>query len=188
MVNQFYFKIDLYNINQINNNIEYKMVDDVNAMSTSNPTINANTLRNSIINTSPKKYEFNTQIKQPSKCNDGKCNDGKCNDKSKLEKKSSCCPCYNKDSFDARCCGACYYCCPLKNKLQQCEICPTTFTTYWNSGYIQTDAGYGKQEKNGVCCWFCFPVKFTMFFTCFLGSLCNSCINGIRDTELNYLL
>jgi len=123
-----------------------------NATSTANATINANNLRNAIINTSPKKYEFNTQIKQPTtKCNDGKSNNGKSNNgKSKLEKKSSFCPCYDKDSFDARCCGACYYCCPLKDKVQQCEVCPSTFSIYWNSGYVQTDAGPGRGEKNGI--------------------------------------
>ena len=169
------------------NNIN--VTSTANSTSTANATINVNNIRNSIINTSPKKYEFNTQIKQPTtKCNDGKCNDGKCNDgKSKLEKTSTCCPCYDKNSFDARCCGLCYYCCPLKNKLQQCEICPSSFSIYWDSGYVQTDAGPGKGEKNGIFCWCCFPIKFPMFFTCFLGSICNSCINCVRDTELNYL-
>ena len=43
------------------------------------------------------------------------------------------------------------------------------------------------KDKNGVCCWFCFPVKFPLFFPCFLGSICNSCINEIRHTNINYL-
>jgi hypothetical protein len=105
----------------------------------------------------------------------------------KIEHISPCCACYNSDSFDARCCGACYYYCPPKNKENRCEFCPINFSEYWNSGYVQTQAGYGREEKNGCCCFVCFPLKFPMFFTCFLGSLCNNCINWYRDTQLNYL-
>lgn len=99
------------------------------------------------------------------------------------------CPCYESTSMDARCCGACYYCCPSKNKDKQCECCPSSFDIYWNSGYVQTDSGYGNdKEKNGICCWLCFPVKLPLFFTCLLGSVCNNCINWSRSTyELNYL-
>ena len=148
-----------------------------NISASSYAIINANDIRMAI--TSSNKYEFNTQILNAKvKPNT--------NEKEK-EKKFTCCPCYNNTSLDARCCGACYYCCPLKNKEDQCEFCPNTFTTYWKSGYIQTNAGYGKEEENGCCCWICFPVKFPLFFTCFLGSICNSCINEIRHTNLNYL-
>ena len=101
------------------------------------------------------------------------------------------CGCYTSDSIDARCCGLCYTCCPRKTVHEQCNCCPNDFTTYWDSGYVQTTSGYGKradmEEKNGVCCWFCFPVKFSMFFPCCFGSLCNGCINYMRDTNVNYL-
>jgi len=175
-----------------------------NVSATANATVNANDIRMAI-----NKYDFNTQIlhlstiKSPTKSafigSKGnsyhaleKCEGvnakvkPKTNEKEK-EKKFTCCPCYNNTSLDARCCGACYYCCPLKNKEDQCEFCPNTFTTYWKSGYIQTNSGYGKEEENGCCCWVCFPVKFPLFFPCFLGSICNSCINEIRHTNLNYL-
>ena len=148
------------------------------SMSTANTTsTNAKSDENTIINTLPNKHEFNSQVKQSTKSND----------KDKRKTPLICCPCYDKHSFDARCCGACYYCCPVKDKTQQCAFCPSTFTIYWNSGYVQTDTGYGIQEKNGIYCWCCFPIKFPIFFVCFLGSICNSFINSIRDTELNYL-
>uniref|UniRef100_A0A6C0IIN6 Uncharacterized protein n=1 Tax=viral metagenome TaxID=1070528 RepID=A0A6C0IIN6_9ZZZZ len=98
------------------------------------------------------------------------------------------CNCYNTASTDARCCGACYYCCPTKKKVEErCECCPNDFDTYWDSGYVQTNVGYGTEDPNGLCCWCCFPIKFPVFFTCFLGSLCNNYINWTRDTNLNYL-
>lgn len=100
------------------------------------------------------------------------------------------CKCYKPNSIDARCCGLCYACCPRKTVEEQCNFCPNNFTTYWDSGYVQTTSGYGKQadrdEKNGVCCWFCFPLKFGMFFPCCFGSIGNSCINYMRDTNVNY--
>jgi len=98
-----------------------------------------------------------------------------------------CCDCYNKSSIDARCCGACYCCCPEKTKEYQCNVCPNTFCIYWNSGYVQTEAINGSPDTNGCCCMLCFPVKFTLFFPCFLGSVFNNCINYMRDTDLNYL-
>jgi hypothetical protein len=150
--------------------------DNTSATANISAIVNANDIRMAI-----NKYDFNTQILNAKI-------KPKTNEKEKeKEKKFTCCPCYNNTSLDARCCGACYYCCPLKNKEDQCEFCPNTFTTYWKSGYIQTTAGYGKEEENGCCCWFCFPVKFPLFFPCFLGSICNSCINEIRHTNLNYL-
>ena len=102
------------------------------------------------------------------------------------------CKCYNPDSIDARCCGACYKCCPSKTFEQQCNFCPNDFTTYWDSGYVQTVSGYGgkagaESEKNGVYCCICFPLKFAMFFSCCFGSMCNGCINYMRDTNMNYL-
>jgi hypothetical protein len=101
-----------------------------------------------------------------------------------------CCWCYKRDSIDARCCGICYACCPKKTVEEQCNCCPNDFGKYWDSGYVQTTAGYGKQavidEKNGLCCCFCFPVKFGLFFPCFIGSIGNGCINFIRNTNVNY--
>ena len=104
---------------------------------------------------------------------------------------NGCCWCYKRDSIDARCCGVCYACCPRKTVDEQCNCCPNNFSTYWNSGYVQTVSGYGGEqgeleEKNGICCWFCFPVKFGIFFPCCVGSLGNGCINYMRDTNVNY--
>lgn len=107
------------------------------------------------------------------------------------ETKTYCGYCYAKDSFDSRCCGACYCCCPKKDIKEQCHFCPSTFSEYWYSGYVQTSAGYGNKEEdvNGVCCWLCFIPKFAIFFPCFFGSLCNSCVNILRNTkDINYLL
>jgi len=100
------------------------------------------------------------------------------------------CGCYKRDSIDARCCGLCYVCCPKKTLDEQSNCCPNDFGMYWDSGYVQTTAGYGKQadndEKNGICCWFCFPLKFGLFFPCCVGSIGNGCINHMRDTNVNY--
>jgi len=99
-----------------------------------------------------------------------------------------CCWCYKRNSIDSRCCGVCYACCPSKTVAKQCNFCPNDFKMYWDSGYVQTSTGYGVlDEKNGICCWFCFPIKFPLFFPCCLGSLGNECINYMRNTNLNYL-
>lgn len=98
-----------------------------------------------------------------------------------------CCACYRLPIIDARCCGVCYFCCPVKPDAHQCNVCPNTFDVYWNSGYVQTEAGYGPPQPNGFCCWLCFPLKITLFFPCCLGAICNNCINYMRDTEVNYL-
>ena len=93
---------------------------------------------------------------------------------------------YGKDSIDARCCGACYYCCPSKYKEDQCYVCPVDFDEYWKSGYIQTHDGYGNTDD--YCCFCVFlPIKLPLFLPCFLGSLFNNCINWTRGTSLNYL-
>jgi hypothetical protein len=110
--------------------------------------------------------------------------------KNKEEKESKCCCLfYNRDSTDSRCCGICYCCCPAKTPEDQFNCCPNNFAEYWHSGYVQTYSGYGNsaQEENGICCWFCFPLKFTIFFPCFLGSLMNNSINSLRKTNNNYL-
>jgi hypothetical protein len=101
----------------------------------------------------------------------------------------NCCWCYSRESIDARCCGACYFICPKKTVEAQCNCCQNDFSTYWDSGLVQTVSGYGNktEEKNGVCCWLCFPLKFGLFFPCFLGALGNGCINCLRETNLNYL-
>jgi hypothetical protein len=108
------------------------------------------------------------------------------------ESKQSCLDlgCYNSKSPDARCCGLCYCCCRAKNIDKEkdngrCDFCPNDFHEYWYSGYVQTVSGYGNtdDEINGVCCWFCFPLKFPMFFPCFLGSICNNIINKCCATS-----
>ena len=113
------------------------------------------------------------------------------------EKKDRCCCCfcYNKESIDSRCCGACYCCCPSHNKYEQCYFCPNNLTEYWFSGYVQTDVGYGaskdtcSKDECSFCCVVCFPVKFPLFFPCFLGSVFNHSINCIRGKKIdnNYL-
>jgi len=114
------------------------------------------------------------------------------------ENYNPCCGCYEADSTDARCCGVCYCCCPAANidkeiDKKRCDCCPNDFNEYWYSGLVQTTMGYGNpaEEINGVCCWFCFPIKFSMFFPCFLGSLLNHTINHCCcDAQMtrNYLI
>lgn len=103
-----------------------------------------------------------------------------------------CCWCYNKASTDSRCCGACYCCCPVKDNEDKRVLCPNGFSDYWDSCYVQTVSGYGGkqgaiEEKNGCFTCVCFPIKFSLFFPCFLGSLFNECINCMRYTDTNYL-
>ncbi len=102
----------------------------------------------------------------------------------KEKQPQSLCGCYNEHSTDARCCGLCYCFCPAvhidkEKDEKRCDCCPTDFCEYWYSGYVQTTEGYGNPEEeiNGLCCWLCFPVKFSVFFPCCLGSLCNQLIN-----------
>ena len=95
--------------------------------------------------------------------------------KKEEEDNECCCYCYNtKISKDSRCCGVCYCCFPVKEeeKEKRFDWCPNNFTDYWDSCYVQTTSGYAsaRDEKNGVCCWFCFFPKLGMFFPCFLGS------------------
>jgi hypothetical protein len=104
--------------------------------------------------------------------------------KANAVEKNQRCGCYKEDSPDTRCCGIYYCCCPAKNSdkeidLKRCDCCPNDFHEYWYSGLVQTTSGYGNpaEEINGFCCWFCFPLKFSMFFPCFLGSLVNHSIN-----------
>jgi len=107
------------------------------------------------------------------------------NAKKREEKKQTICGCYKIVSTDARFGGLCYCCCPAAHideevDEKRCDCCPKDFCHYWNSGYVQTTSGYGNyhDEKNGLCCWFCFPVKFPIFFPCFLGSLVNQGLNS----------
>lgn len=101
---------------------------------------------------------------------------------------SECCGCYKQNSLDSRCCGLCYAYCPRQTLDEQSDCCPNNFSTYWDSGYVQTTSGYQTEhgEHNGICCWFCFPLKFALFFPCCFGSLCNGFINHIRNTNMNY--
>ena len=75
------------------------------------------------------------------------------------------------------------------NKNKRFDWCPINFSEYWDSCYVQTTSGYGRsvEEKNGLCCWFCFIPKLGMFFPCLFGSICNGCVNCLRDTKTNYL-
>jgi hypothetical protein len=93
------------------------------------------------------------------------------------------CGCYNINSTDARCCGLCYWFCPTnidkEKDPQRCDLCPADLSEYWYSGYVQTTAGHTLEEEeiNGLCCCLCFPLKFSLFFSCFLGSLVNHTLN-----------
>ena len=98
----------------------------------------------------------------------------------KPKNKHECKWCYSKDSKDARCCGACYLCCPTKPNENACVICPNDLSEYCNSGYILTDDGTSSKQTDGLCCVLCCPLKISLFFSCFLGSMCNGCINCIQ--------
>ena len=102
-----------------------------------------------------------------------------------------CCPCYNAKSTDARCCGACYFCCPLEEDEFQCSWVPSTFTEYRKSGYIVTHSnGRNRIDSDQcLCTIFCFPIKFSLFFPCFIGSIINSCFNAVcySNYERNYI-
>ena len=108
----------------------------------------------------------------------------------KQEKNIHWCGCYRTTSTDARCCGLCYYCCPTPNVNNQCNFCPNNINSYCNSGYIitQTTGQPERWDDCDCCCTLvCLPLKFSCFFPCFFGSICNNCINYMRDTDFNYL-
>ena len=114
----------------------------------------------------------------------------------KKEKNIINCYCYNESSIDSRCCGVCYcWYSTLIDRKEQCYICPYTLSEYWNSGYIQTNGGDGDanercgKDECSICCVICFPLKFTLFFSCLLGASFNHCIDCIRcsNVEHNYL-
>ena len=90
-------------------------------------------------------------------------------------KKGKCC--YSKESDDSRCLGACYWLCSTENVEDQCNCCPNNFCEFWKSGYIQTNDGHVKNEETSCdececddcfCTTVCFPLKFSIFFPCFL--------------------
>lgn len=104
--------------------------------------------------------------------------------------------CYSKESDDSRCLGACYWLCSTENVEDQCNCCPNNFCEFWKSGYIQTNDGHVKNEENSCdececddcfCTTVCFPLKFSIFFPCFLGSLFNEGMNKICSSNRNYL-
>jgi len=104
----------------------------------------------------------------------------------------NCCPCYDRDSTDARCCGICYKCCPVKDNETRCDWCLNDLDEYCKSGMVYTDSGMpGNGNKpDGDCnifCVICLPIKFSFFFSCCFGSCFNGCINSCRDTNTNYL-
>ena len=104
----------------------------------------------------------------------------------------NCCPCYDRDSEDARCCGICYKCCPVKDNETRCDWCLNDLDEYCKSGMVYTDSGLpgngGKPDGDcNVFCVVCLPIKFSFFFSCCLGSCLNGCINACRDTNTNYL-
>ena len=102
------------------------------------------------------------------------------------------CPCYDKDSPDARCCGICYKCCPTKDNEARCDWCLNDLDEYCKSGMVYTDSGMPRNSDNpedgcNVFCVICLPIKFSFFFSCCLGSCFNGFINACRDTNTNYL-
>jgi hypothetical protein len=117
------------------------------------------------------------------KCDNKKCDKGK----------GKCC--YSKESDDSRCCGACYWICPTGIIENQCNFCPNDFCEFWKSGYIQTSEGSVRNNDSCdececddcFCTTVCFPLKITIFFPCFLGSLFNQCMNKVCASNRNYL-
>ena len=93
---------------------------------------------------------------------------------------------HSKLAEDARCCGLCYlFSCSNK---PNCNCCPANINMYCLSPYIQTNNGYNGDKNDWCCTCFCFPVKFTLFFPCFLGAIANDCTNELCNTmNLNYL-
>ena len=107
-------------------------------------------------------------------------------------KNNNCCPCYDRDSKDARCCGICYKFCPVKDNEARCDWCLNDLDEYCNSGMVYTDSGMPRNGDNSdddcnVFCVVCLPIKFSFFFSCCFGSCFNGCINACRDTNTNYL-
>lgn len=103
--------------------------------------------------------------------------------------------CYKYDSTDTRCCGLCYCLCPAKNisKLvdkNRCDFCPDNFQEYLESGYFKTIDGPSDKD-NCFCTTLCLPIKFPLFFPCFLGTLVNQCFNSYccasTNQDRNYL-
>ena len=103
---------------------------------------------------------------------------------------SNFCACYRKDSNDTRCLGVCYRVCPSeKTNNMRCEICTNGFWHHCRSGYIYTDdAGCNNDDDSAGCyCIICFPFKLSIFSPCLLGSIFNSCLNTLCNTNTNYL-
>ena len=98
------------------------------------------------------------------------------------------CECYKRASYDSRCCGICYHSCPLKtsNENEQCQFCPVNIDSYIDSGYCKTTDLPGGPD-DCLCTTFCCPIKFPMFFICFVGSIFNSYMNCCCSTHKNYL-
>ena len=98
--------------------------------------------------------------------------------------------CYKRDSFDSRCCGLCYSIKRHKinqikdqeelNKITQIHLCPISVCDFTDSCYFNT---YDDCLCTAVCC----PIKFPLFFVCFLGSIVNHCVNCSCLTNRNYL-
>jgi hypothetical protein len=85
------------------------------------------------------------------------------------------CRCYHRDSKDTRCCGICNCFCKEETYT---NWCPVNITSYFNSPCFLTNDGINKDWETYCCCTIvCFPVKCTMTFPFFLGSICNNLIN-----------
>lgn len=104
------------------------------------------------------------------------------------------CKCYKKQSIDSRCCGLCYYLCPLTLEEREynnkhyniCNVCPAGLDEYIKSCYFKT-SDLPNSQDDCFCTTFCCPFKFPLFITCFLGSIFNSYVNCICDTNKNYI-
>lgn len=102
----------------------------------------------------------------------------------------SLCGCYNRNSYDSRCCGLCY--CIKRHKINQIKtqeelnainqwhLCPISVCDFTESIYFNT-------YDDCLCTAFCCPIKFPLFFVCFLGSIVNHCVNCSCLTNRNYL-
>jgi hypothetical protein len=70
----------------------------------------------------------------------------------------------------------------------RCEICTNGFWDHCRSGYIYTDeTGCKDDDYPGCYCIMCFPFKLGIFSPCLLGSIFNSCLNTLCNTNTNYL-
>ncbi len=98
------------------------------------------------------------------------------------------CGCYSVDSYDSRCCGACYHWCPSESRAEtgtEKDVCPDTISDFFDSGYFITHCHSWQNDDDCFCTVLCLPIKFPLFLPCLFGSIFNNCINKLRSTPTN---